>query len=54
MPLGEPETTRGVQLVVDDIDAARKELIGRGLQITDVQHSAPRVLRARSCILLRS
>ncbi|HEX6759972.1 MAG TPA: VOC family protein [Propionibacteriaceae bacterium] len=41
MPLGEPGTTRGVQLVVDDIDAARKELIGRGLQITDVQQLGP-------------
>jgi len=41
MPLGEPGTTRGAQLVVDDIDAAREELIGHGLQITDVQLLGP-------------
>jgi catechol 2,3-dioxygenase-like lactoylglutathione lyase family enzyme len=41
MPLGKPGTTRGAQLVVDDIDAAREELVGRGLQITDVQQLGP-------------
>jgi catechol 2,3-dioxygenase-like lactoylglutathione lyase family enzyme len=41
MPLGEPGTTRGAQLVVDDIDAAREELVGRGLRITEVQQLGP-------------
>lgn len=37
MPLGEPGSTRGPQLVVEDIDAARGELASRGVQITEVQ-----------------
>jgi len=41
MPLGEPGTTKGIQLVVDDIDAARAELAGRGVQITEVQQLGP-------------
>ncbi len=41
MLLGEPGTTKGAQLVVDDLDAARQELVGRGLQITDVQQLGP-------------
>lgn len=41
MPLGEPGTTKGMQLVVEDIDAARAELAGRGVQITDVQQLGP-------------
>ena len=41
MPLGEPGSTKGVQLVVDDIDTARAELAGRGVQITEVQQLGP-------------
>ena len=41
MPLGEPGTSRGPQLVVDDIDAARAELAGRGVDITEVQQLGP-------------
>ena len=41
MPLGEPGTTRGMQLVVKDIDAARAELVGRGLDISDVVQMGP-------------
>lgn len=41
MPLGEPGTTKGPQLVVDDIDAARAELIERGVDITDVVQMGP-------------
>jgi catechol 2,3-dioxygenase-like lactoylglutathione lyase family enzyme len=41
MPLGEPGSTKGAQLVVDDIDLARAELVGRGLQITEVQQLGP-------------
>ena len=36
LPLGRPGSTRGAQLVVDDIDAARAELAGRGVPIGDV------------------
>lgn len=36
MPLAEPGTTKGLQLVVDDIDAARAELADRGVPISDV------------------
>ena len=41
MPLGDPGTTKGMQLVVEDIDAARAELAGRGVEITDVQQLGP-------------
>ncbi|GAA1716108.1 VOC family protein [Fodinicola feengrottensis] len=33
----EPGTARGVQLVVSDAHAARKELIERGIEVSDVQ-----------------
>jgi catechol 2,3-dioxygenase-like lactoylglutathione lyase family enzyme len=33
----EPGSVAGLQLVVDDIDAARAELAGRGLETSDVQ-----------------
>jgi catechol 2,3-dioxygenase-like lactoylglutathione lyase family enzyme len=41
MPLGEPGTTKGLQLVVDDIDTARADLAARGVAITDVQQLGP-------------
>lgn len=41
MPLGDPGTTKGLQLVVDDIDAARAELVERGVEITEVQQLGP-------------
>ena len=41
LPLGDPGTTRGVQLVVEDIDAARAELAENGVEITDVQQLGP-------------
>jgi catechol 2,3-dioxygenase-like lactoylglutathione lyase family enzyme len=37
LPLGEPGTTKGVQLVVEDIDSAREQLVARGVQVTEVQ-----------------
>ena len=41
-PTGRPPgTTRGAQLVVEDIDAARAELAGRGVPISDVQQLGP-------------
>src|SRR3954468_16741090 len=32
-----PGSVQGLQLVVDDIEAARSELTGRGVQVSDVQ-----------------
>lgn len=34
----EPGSLQGLQLVVNDIDAAHAELSGRGLEVSDVQH----------------
>jgi catechol 2,3-dioxygenase-like lactoylglutathione lyase family enzyme len=34
---GAPGSVKGVQLVVSDVDAARAELAGRGVDVTDVQ-----------------
>jgi catechol 2,3-dioxygenase-like lactoylglutathione lyase family enzyme len=33
----EPGALQGLQLVVEDIEAAREELAGRGLEVSDVQ-----------------
>ena len=41
LPLGDPGTTKGMQLVVEDIDVARAELAGNGVGITDVQQLGP-------------
>jgi catechol 2,3-dioxygenase-like lactoylglutathione lyase family enzyme len=41
MPLGEPGSTKGLQLVVDDIDAARAALASRGVEISEVQQLGP-------------
>jgi catechol 2,3-dioxygenase-like lactoylglutathione lyase family enzyme len=41
LPLGEPGTTKGAQLVVDDIAAARAELAGRGVPISDMVQFGP-------------
>jgi catechol 2,3-dioxygenase-like lactoylglutathione lyase family enzyme len=41
IPLGDPGATKGLQLVVDDIDAARAELAGRGVNVTEVQQLGP-------------
>jgi catechol 2,3-dioxygenase-like lactoylglutathione lyase family enzyme len=34
---GEPGSVKGLQIVVTDADAARAELAGRGVEVTDVQ-----------------
>jgi catechol 2,3-dioxygenase-like lactoylglutathione lyase family enzyme len=41
LPLGDPGSVKGVQLVVDDLDAAREELAARGVPISDVQQLGP-------------
>jgi catechol 2,3-dioxygenase-like lactoylglutathione lyase family enzyme len=33
-----PGSVRGMQVVVDDIDAARKDLLARGIEVSEVQH----------------
>src|SRR5690242_20452626 len=33
-----PGSYRGIHLVVDDIVAAREELVGRGVEVSDVRH----------------
>jgi catechol 2,3-dioxygenase-like lactoylglutathione lyase family enzyme len=41
LPLGEPGTTKGLQLVVADIEAARTEFATRGVEISEVQQLGP-------------
>jgi len=41
LPLGEPGSIKGVQLVVEDLDAIRRELAGRGVGISEVQQMGP-------------
>lgn len=41
MPLGQPGSTKGPQLVVEDIDAAREALLARGVPISEVQQLGP-------------
>lgn len=41
LPLGEPGSTKGAQLVIEDVDAAREALAARGVEISDVQQLGP-------------
>jgi len=41
LPLGEPGSVKGVQLVVEDLDALRRELAGQGVGISEVQQMGP-------------
>ncbi|MBA3350070.1 MAG: VOC family protein [Actinobacteria bacterium] len=41
LPLGEPGSVKGVQLVVEDIDAVREALAGRGVTVGAVQQLGP-------------
>ena len=41
LPLGEPGSVKGVQLVVEDLGAVRSELAGRGVAISEVQQMGP-------------
>src|SRR5581483_8077906 len=34
---GEPGSVAGLQLVVDDVEAARAELVGRGVEASEIQ-----------------
>jgi len=41
LPLGEPGSVKGVQLVVEDVDAVREQLAGRGVGVGEVQQLGP-------------
>jgi catechol 2,3-dioxygenase-like lactoylglutathione lyase family enzyme len=41
LPLGSPGSVKGVQLVVEDLDAVRATLAGRGVPISEVQQLGP-------------
>jgi catechol 2,3-dioxygenase-like lactoylglutathione lyase family enzyme len=41
LPLGEPGSSRGPQLVVEDIAAVCAELAGRGVEVSEVQQMGP-------------
>ncbi len=41
LPLGEPGTLKGVQIVVEDIDLVRATMAERGVDITEVQQLGP-------------
>ncbi len=47
LPLGEPGSVHGVQLVVDDLDEVRDALAARGVEIGDVQQLGPEGAPAR-------
>ena len=36
-----PGSTRGTHLVVTDIEAARAELLGRGVEVSEIRHMTP-------------
>jgi catechol 2,3-dioxygenase-like lactoylglutathione lyase family enzyme len=36
---GEPGSVKGVQLVVSDVEAARRELVERGVEVSEVQEA---------------
>jgi catechol 2,3-dioxygenase-like lactoylglutathione lyase family enzyme len=41
LPLGEPGSVKGLQLSVDDLDAVREALVGRGVEVSDAQQLGP-------------
>lgn len=41
LPLGEPGSVKGVQLTVEDLDAVRADLAGRGVPVSDVVQMGP-------------
>jgi len=36
-----PGSVRGTHLIVSDIEAARAELVGRGVEVSEVRHMTP-------------
>jgi catechol 2,3-dioxygenase-like lactoylglutathione lyase family enzyme len=41
LPLGDPGSVKGIQLDVEDIEAVREGLAGRGVSVGDVQQLGP-------------
>jgi catechol 2,3-dioxygenase-like lactoylglutathione lyase family enzyme len=41
LPLGEPGSVKGVQLVVEDIEAVREAMTARGVEVSEVQQLGP-------------
>jgi catechol 2,3-dioxygenase-like lactoylglutathione lyase family enzyme len=41
LPLGVPGSVKGVQLVVEDVDAVREAMAGRGVPVGEVQQLGP-------------
>jgi hypothetical protein len=41
LPLGAPGSVKGVQLVVEDLDAVREQLAARGVGVSPVQQLGP-------------
>jgi catechol 2,3-dioxygenase-like lactoylglutathione lyase family enzyme len=41
LPLGAPGSVKGVQLVVEDLDAVREGLAGRGVSVGEIQQLGP-------------
>lgn len=41
LPLGDPGSVKGVQITVEDIDAVREQLLGRGVPVGEVQLLGP-------------
>jgi catechol 2,3-dioxygenase-like lactoylglutathione lyase family enzyme len=41
LPIGDPGSVKGVQLVVEDVDVVREELAGRGVSVGEVQQLGP-------------
>ena len=41
LPLGDPGSVKGVQLTVEDVDAVREALAGRGVPVGDVLQLGP-------------
>jgi len=41
LPSGEPGSLKGVQLVVEEVDAARAQLAEAGVEVSDVQQMGP-------------
>ena len=49
-----PGSAQGLYLIVSDIEAARSELLGRGVEISEVFHDARRVCRHRRTLSVRA
>ena len=51
---GAPGSAQGLYLIVSDIKAARDELIGRGVEVSEVFHGAGDVHTGRTSLSVRA